>query len=313
MEDAIAVYPNLTPDAELPDTNRKETCSAGKSSQRQLALFGIYDGHGGKQAAQFCSKTIPKLVGQHLARNENLEQALSQTYTECDNLLRQHLTDNFSDSTEYASGCTAVSLCIDINPEHGKMNLACANLGDSRCILVHTSGEVTPLSKDHTPALEEERTRIEAAGGFISDGKGKKQDRVLGIIAVSRALGDFSLKMPAVCSWGSKSMPITEDIVSGQPEIITRCCTPQEEYAIIMACDGIWDVFSSNDAADFLLRQSRTFKRRKPGATPDESATFLAEAIVQEALVRRSRDNCSCIVVLLNDLPKQVSQTCCIT
>ena len=44
------------------------------------------------------------------------------------------------------------------------------------------------LSKDHKPDDPEEATRIQAAGGFVDDG------RVNGMLALSRALGDFEYK-----------------------------------------------------------------------------------------------------------------------
>jgi serine/threonine protein phosphatase PrpC len=49
-------------------------------------------------------------------------------------------------------------------------------------------GQATPLSFDHKPQLPVERSRIERAG-FEVDG-----DRVSGILAVARALGDWEYK-----------------------------------------------------------------------------------------------------------------------
>ena len=52
------------------------------------------------------------------------------------------------------------------------------------------SGAVTELSHDHKPDDAGEMKRIKAAGGFVDDG------RVQGIIAVSRAIGDWEYKNP---------------------------------------------------------------------------------------------------------------------
>ena len=51
---------------------------------------------------------------------------------------------------------------------------------------------MTELSHDHKPDDQGEMARIRAAGGFVDDG------RVQGIIAVSRAIGDWEYKNPAL-------------------------------------------------------------------------------------------------------------------
>jgi serine/threonine protein phosphatase PrpC len=57
---------------------------------------------------------------------------------------------------------------------------------------VNKAGKVTELSKDHKPDNDSELKRIKAAGGFVDDG------RVQGIIAVSRAIGDWEYKNPSL-------------------------------------------------------------------------------------------------------------------
>ena len=89
-------------------------------------------------------------------------------------------------SVPFNAGCTAC-VCL-LTPD----TIFCANSGDSRAILVSKAGKVTELSHDHKPDNEGEMKRIKAAGGFVDDG------RVSGIIAVSRAIGDWEYKNPAL-------------------------------------------------------------------------------------------------------------------
>ena len=75
------------------------------------------------------------------------------------------------------SGCTAVVTLIRGN------EVFVANAGDSRCVLCR-NGKAVDLSFDHKPEDESERTRIEAAGGKVTN-----DGRVNGGLNLSRALG----------------------------------------------------------------------------------------------------------------------------
>ena len=78
----------------------------------------------------------------------------------------------------------------------------------------------------HKPNSPEERERIEKAGGHVVFG------RVLGSLAVSRALGDSEFKMPR-----NKAQ---DDFVSSVPFLKSYPLGPDVPFMII-ACDGLWD------------------------------------------------------------------------
>lgn len=69
--------------------------------------------------------------------------------------------------------------------------LTVANVGDSRGVMCDMKGNTIPLSFDHKPQSAREHKRIQEAGGFIAF---KGVWRVSGILATSRALGDYPLK-----------------------------------------------------------------------------------------------------------------------
>lgn len=83
------------------------------------------------------------------------------------------------------AGSTALIAIID------EQRLTVANVGDSRGVLCDHKGKTIPLSFDHKPQSAREHKRIQEAGGFIAF---KGVWRVSGILATSRALGDFPLK-----------------------------------------------------------------------------------------------------------------------
>jgi len=69
--------------------------------------------------------------------------------------------------------------------------LIVANVGDSRGVMYDARGIAIPLSFDHKPQQVRERKRIHDAGGFIAF---RGVWRVAGVLATSRALGDYPLK-----------------------------------------------------------------------------------------------------------------------
>ena len=59
--------------------------------------------------------------------------------------------------------------------------------GDSRCVLSR-NGDATALTQDHKANRDDEVARVQAAGGHVW------WDRVMGELAVSRAIGDHCLR-----------------------------------------------------------------------------------------------------------------------
>ena len=96
----------------------------------------------------------------------------------------------------------------------------------------------------------DERQRIIKAGGFVSEG------RVNGSLALSRALGDFDYK-------GNKELCEKEQAVTAFPEIREFQLQGGDEF-MILACDGIWDVLTSEQCVAFVRERLREgYKRAK--------------------------------------------------
>lgn len=74
-------------------------------------------------------------------------------------------------------------------------------------------------------------------------------------------------------------------IVSPEPDIERVQLTPGKSYGLVLASDGLWDVFSNNEVA---LRVKQLAQ---------ENASNIAQSLVEEAIDRRgSMDNTSAIV-----------------
>lgn len=125
----------------------------------------------------------------------------------------------------------------------------CANAGDARGVL-YEKGKAIDLSKDHKPDLPQERSRVLAAGHHVEDG------RVDGVIAISRAIGDWEYK--------SATLEPEKMAVSAYPDISKTLITKDTEF-IICACDGIWDCMKSQEACDFVVKAKAKLKDYSSG------------------------------------------------
>ena len=100
------------------------------------------------------------------------------------------------------------------------------------------------LSKDHKPDLPEERSRIVKAGGEVSDG------RVNGMLALSRAIGDFDYKPLTPPKDAHQSWFLNNHMVTALPDVSVKPLHKDVEF-LILACDGIWDCKTSDQCVKF--------------------------------------------------------------
>lgn len=135
--------------------------------------------------------------------------------------------DSGIDMSKAPSGqSTAASIATSSNSEatHARLKstasrqrvLYTANVGDARIVLCR-NGKALRLSYDHKGSDENEGKRVANAGGLILN------NRVNGVLAVTRALGDSYMK----------------DLVTGHPYTTETVIQPDLDEFIILACDGV--------------------------------------------------------------------------
>jgi adenylate cyclase len=216
---------------------------------------GLYDGHGGTISAEIVAMCMHQIIAErYLARlSQKLEIHMEDLFTDSFRFVQMELTKHAVNDGTAANIVFLTPQCIHV-----------ANAGDSRTILIREENEQLipiPLSKDHKPENSDERARIEAQGGFVTESK-----RVNGVLALSRALGDCDLQPPITCD----------------PVLTTTQITPQDRW-IVMGCDGLWDIVSNEQVAD-LLKNAQTAK---------DAAICLRDC----AFTLGSTDNISVIVI----------------
>lgn len=165
-----------------------------------------------------------------------------------------------------------------------------ANVGDSRCV-VCTEGIAKDLSVDHKPEEEVEKTRIEKAGGRIS-----KEGRVNGGLNLSRALGDHQYKV-------NTELQPEEQMISPLPDLMSHTIAKEDEFMLV-ACDGIWNCMSSQEAVDFV--REHIADARQGGECSKSWLSDISSKLMDRCLAAdTSGDGCGCdnmtaVIVLLN-------------
>lgn len=221
-------------------------CVKQTSSQR-VHFYAVLDGHGGCETSEFLSKNLVSYIEKHLNNETTVETALEKAFLEANEEAMKH---------HVKSGSTCVGILI----EEATNTAWVCNVGDSRCVF--NNGFTTV---DHKPSRQDEMERIELEGGYIIN------NRVMGLLAVTRAFGDQLFRPAVTCL----------------PEITKIELDTSHEFAIL-ACDGLWDVLS-NDLVSALVSDGLTIK-----APIEDISWSLVHSAINE---RNSTDNVSVLVL----------------
>lgn len=267
MEDAVSV---------------REAFAAGEG---RCDFYGVFDGHGCSHVAEACRDRMHDLLADELADGPGDDAA---AWTGAMERAFARMDGEVSSSSSATAPAPSASCRCDAHKcDHvgstavvavvEDRRVVVSSVGDSRAVLCRAGGQAVPLTSDHKPDRPDELARIEAAGGRVIFWEGA---RVLGVLAMSRAIGDGYLK----------------PYVSAVPEVavVERA---EEDECLILASDGLWDVVS-NDAA---CEVARACLRRGRDKWCLEAATLLTKL----ALARRSADNVSVVVVDLRPNKQQ--------
>ena len=246
-------------------------------------FFGILDGHGGQMCSAWCAKRLRRKLAAHgCPRNDAAAKQLALGIDKA--YLRQG----------DPSGSTA-AMCVVRRPAcpGGKYQLHVVNLGDSRVLLSRADGTIVDgggtdgaLSTDHKPEHPMERARIERCGGTVELAMGDVY-RVNGVLSVSRGFGDAEFKKTG--GPAPEDRPVTADPEMGHFE-----CDGSD--FLLLVCDGVSEGSFPNAEVCQLAARVLT--------ETHGDAAKAAEAVIFRALERESRDNISCMIVLLGGAPR---------
>src|SRR3972149_149767 len=187
--------------------------------------FVVFDGHGGPHRMD--SRHVGDYCVEHL--HEDLFRALENVDLACEMVVISSLVQTFVqfDIKLEALGLKFGSTCTMILIDDIREKIYQVNLGDSRSIIFNEN-TIVSATVDHEPNSKVEKDRIYAAGGVVIN------NRITGMIAVSRSFGDFDAKITKVSTYD----PIN-GMMSAIPDVII---IPKSDAThIILTSDAPYD------------------------------------------------------------------------
>ncbi|BFZ23567.1 hypothetical protein BsWGS_26606 [Bradybaena similaris] len=251
-------------------------------SIHRLALYAVFDGHGGSRASRFASEHLHNNLRDKFPKGDvaqvekEIKKVFIEAFKKTDEDFLKEATKN---KPSWKDGTTAV-VVLAIND-----TLYIANLGDSKAILCrHRENDEKcvgiPLTSDHSPSLYEERMRIQKAGGNVRDG------RVMGVLEVARSIGDGMYK-----NHGVTCIPD-----------IKRCQLTENDKYLMIACDGLWKSYSVDESIKFVNKILEDGAIVATGRKSAEDVRFdqVCSKLANAAVLRLSGDNVTVVLVSIH-------------
>lgn len=271
--------------------NLKYTGDALDNNCSPIDFFLICDGHGGKEVAEYIA---PKL--KHIFTKKGLIYPLSETYINKIFYVIQNKLAKDQSMIGYDCGSTALIIIRYKNSNNGE-SIQIINLGDCRAVL-SKNGKAYPLTVDHKPSTISESNRIKEINDKLY--REKKYDKIK---TIEYHDGDYRVNGLSVCR-------ALGDVESGPqvafiPDIKNIDLDGNEDF-IIMACDGLWDVFDNEDAVKFISDhlnnndKNYVIENKYPMENVKKT-NCLARKIASYAIALGSGDNISVFVIIFRN------------
>ena len=258
-----------------------------------VALFAVFDGHAGADAAEKARRFFPTILANRLGRCApaapsgpdgppgDAASALRDAFVETDQAIE----------CEY-EGCSIAALLVWRCTTTGGVYAQTANVGDAEiCVGRYDASRVSArvLTRTHLIADPSERARFVAAGASVEHGA-----REIRGLRVSRAVGDFFLKreLPGLVATPYVSAPIR---VRGDGSDVA-----------VLATRGLWRVVDETEATSLATSARDAERRRDDRGAPSPSSRRWSPAagaarLVDLARRRRSREDVAVVVVRLEE------------
>ncbi|KAJ8979813.1 hypothetical protein NQ317_001304 [Molorchus minor] len=287
----------------------------------EYAFFGIYDGHGGAEAAAFAKEHLMESIIKHKNfwsdYDEDVLRAIKDGYIATHYAMWREQDKKKWPRTASGLPSTAGTTASVAFIRRGKIYIG--HVGDSGITLGYqepgcSEWNANPLTRDHKPENEEEMSRIEQCGGKVVSKSGvprvvwnrpkighqgpvRRSTPIdeIPFLAVARSLGDL---------WSYNSQ-INQFIVSPDPDCSVLKIDTNIHRCLIFGTDGLYNMLSPMMAVHIVQQAER---HNENAALSDSTyKTWLnpSKLLVEKALekwhaTKMRADNASVVTLMLD-------------
>ena len=221
----------------------------------------VFDGHGGSGCSDFLKRSLPHKMKLY---DWSDVDGWSRNLEEIHEQLEREFISRAKNVCDSSGACSAI--CVT-----RERQVCVAWVGDCRVVCSPDKRFAKAWTRDHRASVQSERRRILRAGGHIVDG------RVMGCLMPSRSFGDIDVKLNA-----------NEGVVIAIPDTTSFSIdyTRGKRPFILIASDGVWDAFSSQQA---VIRARTSISKRN-------CINSACQHLCQNA-VKVSSDDCTVIMM----------------
>ncbi|CAG9462507.1 unnamed protein product [Pedinophyceae sp. YPF-701] len=316
----------------MEDAHLAKTSLAG---DKDAAIFGVFDGHGGAEVARFCQKYMADEVTKlEPFQRGDMGGSLVQAFHRIDEMLAEKafaeelkgMREEGEGSEEGGGGEASEPNALDLlrkwfearrndNNENGDgpgAEMDPANDVQAGC----TAVVVLVKGNDLYVANAGDSRAVLCRGGqaiAMSHDHKPSQDREksriynaggfvseIGGVARVNANLNLSRAIGDLRYKTNKDLPPKDQIITAEPDIQHQSLRPGQDEFVVMACDGVWDVLNNQQVVDFV--RERLGKPKPSGGvySPDEvSSLLLDRCLAQDPKETRGVgcDNMTCVIV----------------
>ena len=236
----------------------------------QGTFVGVYDGHGGPEAARFVNDRLYKHIQKFTSENQGMSaDVITKAFLATEEEFLALVKKQWLHKPQIASVGSCCLIGVIYSGE-----LYIANAGDSRAVLGKLEEatrdiKAVQLSYEHNASLESVRDELRSLHPDDPQIVLMKHTvwRVKGLIQISRSIGDAYLKrkefnQAPLLSKFRLPEPFEKPILKAEPTVQVQKLHPSDQF-LIFASDGLWEHLSNQEAVDIVQSCPRNGAAKK--------------------------------------------------